>query len=255
MLGQAKHSLAIRSLERTRDRQRAFEYMPPLAAPFLSLPGLAGLWGAMSIDQANNLYDLSGQGRTLTATGTTALGTVNGLAGYMTLDGSTTFWSRADEAGLDLTGALSILAWVYFTNAASAQEVILSKGNGAAAGTAYWLNRQATGEARGLVSTGAAFVSAIGTSVLAASTWYLVGMRYDPTVDVVCFVNGRAETTTTASVPASTVNSANQLVIGNYDAGALDMAGRVAVAALCRAALRESLVSSVYQQTRGWFGV
>ncbi|NJO31403.1 MAG: hypothetical protein HC874_30490 [Richelia sp. SL_2_1] len=54
-----------------------------------------------------NVYDLSGQGRTLTYNGNPTFN-YTGLVPYVSLDGTGDFLSRADETDLDILGTETI---------------------------------------------------------------------------------------------------------------------------------------------------
>lgn len=78
---------------------------------FLTLPGLRGFWPMSSMNENGGAMDLSAQGRTLAATGTPGYAVYNNqLLAYSDYDGATQFHSRASEAGLNLTGELTLMA-------------------------------------------------------------------------------------------------------------------------------------------------
>lgn len=234
------------------------ESITPLVAPFLQIPHLRAFWPMSSADNSANAYDLSGQGRTLTGANTPSFAvTGSPTIPYVTLNGTNQYMYRADEAGLDLgtVGAFTVGCWAYFTNAAGTQEAIITKGDGTAAGTDFWLTRATTGGIRFLVSTGAAIVEFTTTATIGAAAWRFVVGRFTTASELAVFINGAKETYTTG-IPSSSVNSTTAFNIGTYNNGAgIMLPGRVSCAFASQAALADSVVSSIYQQTRGWFGV
>lgn len=229
----------------------------------LGLPGLRGFWPGSGILSSGNLVDASGQGRTLTYNGNPTIGLDN-IMPYLDLDGTGDFWSRADEADLDIVGTeayiasalrgLTIGAWVNFDNTAAAVEVIAGKDDNSA-GVSYSIQRDAAGNAIFRVSnTGSsgAIKSVSSAGTLSASKWYHVVGRFVPSESVDVFVDG-VLATNTASVYASLFNSASAFVIGAYSGGTQLMAGKVCLSFLCAAALPDRFIKWVNLETRAMF--
>lgn len=257
MLDQTKQQLAVRSLERTRDRQRAFEYMPPLMAPFLGLPRLRGLWCAANVDSNTDLIDYTGQGRTLLDAGAPGFSVYNDLAPYFGLvPASSQYYSRADEAGLDLTGSHTVGIWVYPNTLGAATSAFLAKHDGSTNAGSNFLLDWNIGAAANLsygVFSGANAYRASTTGISTGGWYFLVG-RYLASTSVSLHVNG-VWTTNTTGIPASLNNNASVFEIGGIAGANFLLAANVSVAFLCAAAHSDALISQVYQQTRGWFGV
>src|SRR5690606_17145480 len=68
-----------------------------------------------STDNSGAVYDLSGQGRILTNANVGVGVLANGLP-YGNFNGTTAQLTRADEAGLDITGALTFGGWFYLND-------------------------------------------------------------------------------------------------------------------------------------------
>lgn len=240
------------------------EMSPDLISPFLALTGLRGFWPMSAIGTTSNARDQSGSNRVLTYNGNPTYN-YDGLVPYIDLDGTGDFLSRPDEAALDITGTETYVAaavrgltcggWFYFNNAAAAQEVALSKGLGGAANTSYWLNRQAAGQGRFIVGDGAAFQGPTSTAVISQDAWTFIVGRFVPSTTVDLWVNTE-KSTDSVGVPAALLNTAAPLNIGSYNNGTgFFLTGRASLCFLCAAALSDTIIDSVFQQTRAAYRV
>jgi hypothetical protein len=250
-------------------QRRATEEQPlqAVAAPFLSLPGLRGFWSLGAFDESGNAFDMSGNARTLTYNGnptythTATAGTVPNLI----LDGTGDYLSRADEAGLDITGTeayvvstrrgLTLGGWFRFANAAGSSEGMLTKDNEGAQ-RSYRLSRATTGAVRFSVSSDgtSSYTTASSTAVPAVDTWTFVAGRFVPSTSVDVWANAE-KTSTTTSVPASVFSGSANLLIGGFSGGGNLLTGRVSLCFLCATALQDATIAQLYQRTRGAFGV
>ncbi len=86
---------------------------PRLAGAALGLPQLRAYWPFTSVNEGGNVYDLSGQARILTNNATATFSTSD-LRAYGVTNGTSQYFSRATEAGLEFTGAMTVLGWWYF---------------------------------------------------------------------------------------------------------------------------------------------
>jgi hypothetical protein len=130
---------------------------------YLGLPGLRAFWPMSSVNETGNVYDLSGQGRTLTNNNAATFG-VYGLQSYATFNGVNQYLSRADEAGLDITGELTMGCWIRF-HANATQRNIMGKRGALAATLAYYVRKQTTNEIHCVFTDGGggvAFSSTVG---------------------------------------------------------------------------------------------
>ena len=227
------------------------------------LPGLRGLWTFSSFDENGDVFDMSGQGRTLSLVGD-PLYNKRGLAPYAELDGTGDWFTRADEAGLDILASetyvkgsirgITLGGWVWFDNAAGAQESFMAKWAGAGQ-RSYQIRRLIAGTMQFRIIDGAAATQSVtGTTVTQANTWYFVQGQLDRVNNVVrIHVNG---VETTAAVPGATViaNSNAPFQIGANN-GTNPMTGRVSNCFLCATALSVSARQTVYHQSRSLYSV
>lgn len=228
-----------------------FLLTPLTIARFLGLPGLRGFWPMSSVDNAGAVYDLSGQGRTLTNTGTaTFAATTPGLP-YGVFNGSTQYLSRADEAGLDITGALTFGGWFYSADLSSTRGLIGKWGTAGASGG--YLLYQSSGGVAAIIEDGSGNTYQRGGETVLVNTWYFIAGRYTPSTELALWVNN-TKTTNTTSIPASLRNNAIDFRIGVYGSPAANfLNGRAALGFLCAAALADAQITDLYNSTRGLF--
>jgi len=230
---------------------------------FQALTGLRGFWPTSSSDENGDCYDISGQGRTLTYHGNARYNTY-GLAPGIYLDGVGAYLSRADEAGLDITGnegpiaaamrGLTMGGWYRFSNAAAATEYMLSKWDVVGNQRSYALLRNWAGAISfGLSSTGADAATSVTTGKPAAGEWFFAAGRFD---------NSGNEQKTWYNAETATAANNNLIHAGTADFnmgakhnGSDSMTGRLSLQFLCAAALSDSVIFSIFEQSRSLFGV
>jgi hypothetical protein len=223
---------------------------------FMNMGGMRGYWNMASRDQNAAVYDMSGQGRTLTNTATVTFNT-DLLTPYAVFGGAN-YLQRADEAALDITTNLTVVALCRFTNTASAVENVITK-RAASGQLSYYLRRTATGLAEFVVSSNGTLQTLVtGTYAIPADTWVLMVGRYTPStaLDVwgIPFVtNGTGididdyKATNTTSIPAAIFNSTAVFAIGATGVPNQYMTGRVMYAGLYALALVERIIFSIYE--------
>lgn len=237
-----------------------------LISPFLDLPGLVGFWPMSSVQRSTgNAYDLSGQGRTLTYNGNPTYNIYNSIIPYIDLDGTGDFLSRPDETDLDILGTETIYAsgvrgltlggWYWFDdNTPAAVEYMISKFGGGGQ-RSFALTRRTDQVARMLLSTdGTALVQVDSTVALDDGAWYFYVGRFEPSTELAVFVNG-VKTTNATAIPASIFNSTASFEIGAQGGGGSLQNGRSSLDFLCANNLPDALINSLFQSTRGAFGV
>jgi len=242
----------------TADFQRRYE--PNFAwksacSVFACLPGLRGLWPMSSFDENGDAYDLSGQGRTLSYNGNPTYSYAD-LIPYIDLDGVGDFLSRADEAGLDITGTesyvgaakgLTLGGWYRPGNVNAAY--LMSK-MGAVGNYSYWLQQTATVDFQ--VSVDGTNVTSVSGAAPVANAWkFIVGCFY-PSTYLRLYINDAIYTNAVA-IPASIFNGNGPFQVGAGNS-ASPLTGRASLQFLCCQALSATLVRSTFEQTRAMFG-
>lgn len=245
---------AVNRLGQRMGIQEAKSVGPTLAeyiSQWLALPSLRGFWPMSSHTQGAGdlVYDLSGQGRNLTRNGPEMRNVYNNLVPYADFNGTSDNLSRADEAGLDITDALTLWAWVYFDSITGSRPIMSKWGTTAA--TRSYLLSTASGVTRVGLSTGAAVTTYDGASVT-LNAWNFVAAVYTPSTSVVIGVNGVWTTNVTAV--AALGNSTSTFRIGNdNDSNFLD--GRAAACGLNNFAMPQALLDYLFNRSRVLFGV
>lgn len=241
----SEHAERLRTLER-----QEVDTWTPMLTPLL-LPDLRAFWPMSSADESGNVYDLSAQGRTLTANGTPGRFAGPGYIPYTLFDGVDDYYSRADETGLELGGAFTINLWVYIFTAGVEYGLISKWG---AAGNRSWrILHTASNAFRFEVSgDGTASVS-IDSATIEINSWYNVVAVMSSSNSIALHVNG-VKTTNTTSIPASVFDSSAALELGRTNgAGYLD--GAIAMPWIANSAYDDNQVKAIYRHTLSIFQV
>lgn len=245
------------------DKYAAFRHV---VSAFRNLPAQRGLWVATDYDTSGNWEDQTNYDLLLTRTN--AYFYYAGLVPYASFNGSTTYFSRADEAALSITGAepfihdtmdgLTLGAWVYSTDTTNQQGIIAKWG--AAGSRSYSLSL------RGDVASDPAYFSisddgtnsdtvSSGSNGYTSGAWYFVVGRFNDTdtgEELAIFVNGVKATDTTTR--ASIDDNGSTFYVGSVNAGSI-LTGRISIAFLCAAAVPDDQIGALFQQSRALYGV
>lgn len=249
--------------ERLRDLETA-EIAPEMISPFSALPGLRGFWPMSGVDAGGNAIDQSKSGRTLTQNGA-PLYNYAGLAPYIEFNGINEWLSRPDEAGLDILGTevyvaptargLTLGGWFWVDADTGADQMFLSKLSGAGVNRSYYilLVRPTRQVELGIEATGGGGITWLpSTATVTYQTWVFLAGRFD-TPNLTVWVNDVA--VSIGGGPAGINNSLDDFCIGAYQGGNFPLDGRASLCFLCAAAHSDSVISSLYHQTRSVFGV
>jgi len=236
----------------------------------MGLPGLIGFWPMATVQRSTGNvpnYAPTYTGATkqdLVYNGNPLFShTVTGVP-YIVLDGTGDYLSVADNTDLDVLGTetqyafpgLTIGAWSFFDNAAppASSEGIITKDTASAGGRSYSIQRHASsGQGRFGVSVDGTVYTSVDGSVFNASSWYYIVGRYTPSSELAIFVNG-VKFTNTTSIPAAIFNSTTAFSIGSFGGSALTT-GRQTLCFLSACAIPDTIIQSLFQQTRPLFGV
>lgn len=225
--------------------------MANIVSTYLMLPYLRGFWPMSSMDEVPAIHDLSGQGRTLSVGAGCSLSWA-GLMPYMAMTGAG-YLSRADEAGLDITGQITFGGWFWFNNLA-ANMGLLNKDNGALKTSGYWGFMWSGGPQFVVgVGNGAASAEVASSQVPVANTWNFVVGRLIPATQIAICVNGNWNNAAAGGIAAMD-NNAGALQIGRVF-GASNLVGRAALCFLCAQALSSTIVNNLFETSRPAFGV
>jgi hypothetical protein len=139
---------------------------------------------------------------------------------------STSAYTRvevADQAALDITGALTLEAWINPTSLGTTNRGIVAKFRGQLSnGTsvnerAYSLYLDGNGKLGFILSTDGSFAgstSFLGSTTISTNTWQHVAAVYDPDGSVNLYLNGALDGSFTTGVPSSIADTDAPLWIG-----------------------------------------
>lgn len=259
----------INTLQQSIDGFIKPEITPDFISPFLGLPGLIGFWPMATVQRSTgNVPNYAP-----TYTGATKQDfvyngnpkfdyTTTGVP-YIDFDGTGDFLSVADNTDIDILGTetqyanpgMSVLAWLSFDSSSNDDFAVTKYTTGGNA--SFYLRKNALGAGIFAISTdGTNFTLANSpNSSFVDGQWYFMAGTFFPSTSVNFFLNNVKYTNTT-SVPASIFNSNAPLLISGVNAGAtLLMTGNCTLVALCASALSDSIIQSLFQQTRSLFRV
>jgi hypothetical protein len=232
---------------------------------YSAMTGLRGLWPlSQRVFGTQNPVDISALARTLTNTGPATF-SGQGVITYAQFDGSTNYFTRADEAELDLTTSFTMGGWFYLSALPSGTVAYaISKWLSAGDQRSYALRFGSNGQPSVIVSElgTSATISTSGPTSISADTWYFVAGRYDgaaqtlrlyvaDTDDNNLLVTGRY-VTASGTVPSTIYNSTADFAIGASSGGVATtfVNGRVALPFLASVALDEDVIENLYNQSR-----
>ena len=235
----------------TVEQRRAQAWMAMHTMPLL-FPHVRGVW-LMNQWAAGLMCDATSQGRHMTTHGTLAFAQQNTILRYLAFDGTSTYLSRASEAGLEITDSLSLMGWFYKTTAGT-QFPILSKTNSLSSGaTQAWLFTVGSSDNLNLtVCSGSTGV--VVTTPVPVGEWVFGAAAYSPSAFLRVYSGTRdgwdvGENTT--SIPASINNPTTiDLTIGAIHGGAAFAGGNFAMAALMNSISNETLFRTVFDFTK-----
>jgi hypothetical protein len=232
------------------------------AGPYFMIPALRGLWCAGAADESCDVYDLTGQGRTLTAYNSPSQDFLYGMP-CVDYGGTNQHHRRADEAALDITGTdaaiaasrrgLTIGGWFNFDDAGppANEECLIGKRTDATGNHSYWLRRESTAGriAFHISSNGTAnTVVNSGSLILNKNEWHLIVGVLDAYNDTqkLWVDDNYFETVNTGTIFSGT----GPFSIGSFEGldGYLD--GKWSWAFVAAAHTPNSVVQAIYNLTR-----
>jgi hypothetical protein len=194
-----------------------------------------------------DLTDSSGNGNSLTVTGTTTYTTDEHSAASkaFSFDGSTFATLSTSSVGNYTSLAFSILVWVKPTGSISNSPVIIN--HGAFNSTGYYLQFFSDGHVEFQIGRGSTpFSAAVKTaaSLVSAGNWYGVLVIINGSAGQI-WVNGTNQTSSSDTLSAPSSDS-NNFRIGAYSTGSNKLTGAVAQVAIWSRVLNSTEISNIY---------
>lgn len=252
----------VRRLARAEDqldRLKTMEASPTLGELFgmyLGLPGLVGFWPANNYDAGGNIYDLSGQARTLTKSGTVVPTVLDppGMILYQDFQGG--FFTRASETNLQIAGNLTIGCWCWIDALDTTTRGLIGKSNSTGNQRGYTLFKTNSDVLRFQVSSDGTATTLIDSAAPAAGAWLFAVGRYFASTSLDLFIGQSGvftQYTNTTSIPASIFNSTAPFEIGAVNNGAAVWDGRALLCFLTRVRLRDAHIRYLYNRSAVFF--
>lgn len=234
------------------------------ALPMLqTFPAIRGLWGGSAVggsgearDEINGLHLTNNSNANFGYRASRQIPRI----GYS----GSNYHSRASEASFNITGTeayvqagekgLAMGAWVQFSNAASATEMIMSK-RLTPNDISYSIHRDSTGHLVFIISVdGATQTSVTTTDTMSAGVNYFVFARFIPSTSIEARINNTTVINTT-SIPASIFSGAASFLLAGNGVGSNLMTGSITFAFLCASAVPDQFIDAYYQMTAPLFGI
>lgn len=224
------------------------------------LPHLRGLWLFSSIDEAGNVYDASGQVRTLTDDNGLTYAVDPTLANVGVFDpANSDRLFRVTEPGLEITGGITFGGVFKFASlpAEDVRYSLVSK-QGAVGNYGYSLYVETdNGETRiwfSISDDGTVLQVCSGPTLVVVDQWYHVVARFDPGVEMATWQSG-VEGQCDSAIPASIFNSTSDFEIGSDNGGANFYDGMAGLIFVCASTLPEVLCEGLYWLAGSLFGI
>jgi hypothetical protein len=173
--------------------------------------GLVGYWRMDEV--SGNAIDSSGNGTTLTNTGTASYS--GGKFGNgAELNGTSQYFDAADSEALSMTGDVTLSAWIEPDDITGSQNIV-GKWDGS---NESYLLALSGGELRMYVDAAANYETTTSTPISGNTMIHVVGVYDASEQRVVLYVDGQAQASTTSgTIPGSIGDDAGEFVVGAED--------------------------------------
>lgn len=144
-------------------------------------------------------------------------------------DGLDDYIDCGNGASLQITGALTLSAWVKMSSTSGqSQDCIISKDNGNAERSfSLWGKTSFSIGPAGYVWNGATYYEVQATTNIEDDNWHHVMLVYVPSTSLSIYIDGNLNNTNTTSIPSS-INNANQNInIGRFGGGTFQLTGNI----------------------------
>ena len=237
---------------------------------YQSLPALRGFWPCSSqIVTAQSLYLPDIANNYHCAAASVPVWGYDDLIPYVEFDGTDDYFSFTDNTQFDILGTettvvaaqrgLTLGCW-FKTDELPPDDwnSMINKGDPSGAGLNNWSYTLSLldGHARVMISNAGTIAENTVDSTNSPTTteWSLAIGRFVPSTSVDIFLDN-TKTSKTTGVVASLYNSDAPLLIGAFSSPVMGFFnGKISMAFICAAALSDSIIGAIWQQTRAMYG-
>jgi len=226
---------------------------PPGQGDYAS--NLVGWWKLDETGNTSTAADSSGSGLDGTLTSFPADPTANWVSsprgGALEFDGANDYINLGNPAALQITGAMTLAAWIYIDDFDNPSRII-TKSTGTR-GYELTIENIGTGgqnKANFMVaSNSSTLIGVANNAALPAGQWLHLAGVYTPGVSLKIYVNGDLKNTRTTGIPASQYNPANNVNIGRRPNNTLWWDGKIDDARIYDRALSAADIADLYADT------
>ena len=178
----------------------------------------------------------------------------------MEFDGLNDRLTISDDASLQITGAMTIMAWVYYIGGTttSSQAIIGKYGTGGYRGYLLFVNPDdGSKDARFIIASNSSTVRAVVSdeNSLPFNQWFLLTGVYVPSTSLTVYINTTAYENTT-SIPSSQYsNNGLPLDLSWFDSTGRYVKQNLNDIRIFNSALTSTQISAIFNATKGFYGI
>ncbi len=212
----------------------------------LQLPGLRAFWHVSAFNSNSQFISVPiSEQMTMSGTVTQSVSSTWPVVPYITIDATSKYYSKADDAIISPTGDMTVGAWIMLTASGTKRGILNKWEQTAANARSYALYSDVTDAATFDVAASpgaAADAKSVAGSVLQQNVWEFVVGRIECGVSQGVYVSG-TWTSSAVGVPADVSDEATSLYLGRWnEASANTWDGRVSQFWICGYAVPSSWI-------------
>jgi len=146
-----------------------------------------------------------------------------------TFDGNTDYIDCGNGASLQITGALTLSAWVKMSSTSGqSQDCIISKDNGSTQRSyTLWGKTSFSSSPIAYIWNGGTNYNVQATTNIEDDNWHHVMLVYVPSTSLNIYIDGVLEGSNTTSIPSSINNASQNFNIGRFGNGTFELNGNI----------------------------
>ena len=147
----------------------------------------------------------------------------------MEFDGSSDYVDVGNPASLQITGALTLSAWVKIASSGGpSQQCIISKHSGSTQRSySFWAYTTGSTTPIAYIYNGASVYNVQATTNIRDGFWHHVMLVYTPSTSLNIYIDGVLEGSNTTSIPSSINNAIQNFEIGRFGSGLYQVLGNI----------------------------